>query len=102
MGRARGAYRSAAVIILLIAAFEFFGCALCSGDTCEFQGNFGDQTHQTTSSGDQCLCCCGHLLVSTAVHVAPSAIVTAAPGVPLPERLVPSQRPVYHPPRLVG
>lgn len=94
--------RTATAVILFIAAFEIFACALCSADTCELQGSLTHQSHQATSSGDQCLCCCRHLLVSTAVSVEPFVIRASAPkpvltSVPLVQRSA-----VYHPPRALA
>jgi hypothetical protein len=95
----RWSHRSAAAVILFIAAFEIFGCALCSGDTCELQGTMTHQSHQTSRSGDQCLCCCGHLMVVSAIHVEPVTIVTpAAPAEPT-QPTIERHAPVYHPPR---
>lgn len=95
----RWSVRSAAAVILFIAAFEILGCALCSEDTCELQGSMTHQSHQTSPSGDQCLCCCGHLMVAAAVHIEPvTAVTLATPGEPI-QPTIERQSSVYHPPR---
>ena len=95
----RWSHRSAAAVILFIAAFEIFGCALCSGDTCELQGTMTHHSHETLPSGDQCLCCCGHLMVAPAIHVEPVRIVThAAPVEPI-QPTIERHTLVYRPPR---
>ena len=96
---ARWSHRSAAAVILFIAAFEIFGCALCSGDTCELQGSMTHQSHQTSPSGDQCLCCCGHLMVASVIHVEPVTLVTRATPAELKQPTIERHSYVYHPPR---
>ena len=102
MGRARLSARSAAVTILFVAAFEVFACGLCSGDTCALQGTFSHQSHQATSSGDECLCCCGHLLIAPPIHVEPVSLVTPAPDPEPRQATIERQTPVYHPPRALA
>ena len=102
MTRARWPTRSAAAVILLIAAFEVFGCVLCSADTCELQGTLTHQSHQAESSGDDCLCCCGHLLVGTAVQIEPFMLVARAPQPVLMQPAIAPQSFVYHPPRALA
>jgi hypothetical protein len=91
--------QSAAAVILFVAALEVFGCALCSPDTCALAGTLTHQSHQEQSSGDDCLCCCGHILVGAAVHLEPSVIVAAAPETVLAHLLIAPHSFVYHPPR---
>ena len=86
-------------MILFVAAFEIFVCGLCSGDTCALQGTLTHRSHQTSDSGDQCLCCCGHLLVAAAVHIEPITIVTSAAHAPTIQATLERQFSVYHPPR---
>lgn len=94
--------RTATAVILLIAAFEIFACALCSADTCELQGSLTHQSHQATSSGDQCLCCCGHLLVVAAARVEPSVIRASAPEPVLTSAPRVHHSAVFHPPRALA
>ena len=102
MGRARLTARSAAVAILFVAAFEIVACGLCSGDTCAFQGTFGHPPHQTRSSGDECLCCCGHLLVAAAIHIEPVSLVTLAEDPEPRQATIERQLSIYHPPRVLA
>lgn len=102
MGLRRWSTRSGAAIILFVAAFEIFECALCSADTCELQGTLTHQSHQTTSSGDECLCCCGHLLVTSAVHIEPVALVALAPQPEPNHATIERHVAVFHPPRTLA
>ena len=102
MGGGRLTARTAAATILFVAAFEIFGCGLCSGDTCALQGAFSHQSHQTKSSGDECLCCCGHLLIASTIHVEPVSLVTPAPDPEPRQATIERQLSVYHPPRAVA
>jgi hypothetical protein len=95
----RWSHRMAAAAILFIAGFEIFGCALCSGETCQLQGTMTHQSHQASIAEDQWLCCCGHLLVASAIHVEPVSIVTTgAPAQPI-QPTIDRHTSVYHPPR---
>ena len=101
MGRVRLTARSVAAAILFVAAFEIFACGLCSGDTCELRGTLSHQSHQT-KSGDECLCCCGHLLVAQPIHIEPVSLVTLAPAPEPRQATVERQISVYHPPRALA
>src|SRR5258708_38035179 len=94
--------RSAAALILFIAALEIFACALCSADTCGLQGTLTHQSHQAKSSGDEYLCCCAHLLVAATVHIGPSVRVARAPEIVLVSALITPHSFVYHPPRALA
>ena len=103
MGRPRRlTARSAATTILFVAAFEILACGLCSGDTCALQGAFSHHSHQTQSSGDECLCCCGHLLIAPAIHVEPVSLVTPAPDPEPRQATIERQMLIYHPPRALA
>jgi hypothetical protein len=87
---------------MFVAAFEIFGCTLCSADTCALAGTLTHQPHQAKSSGDDCLCCCGHLLVRSAVHIEPVAIVAPAPQPEPAHATIERHTAVYHPPRTLA
>lgn len=99
MAPSRWPTRSAAAVILFLAAFEIFGCMLCSADTCQLAGTLTHQSHQTKSSGDDCLCCCGHLLVASAVHIEPVTLVALGPQPEPTQATIERHAAVYHPPR---
>ena len=83
----------------MIAALEIFGCALCSPEACALAGAFTHQSHQDSSSGDDCLCCCAHFLISSTVHVEPVVIASETREiVTVTPPMAPSFA-VYHPPQ---
>jgi len=88
--------RIAAVLLLLIAGAEAYACDL--SDAC-IGGNASSRTDCDGAGGDNCLCCCH--------HVVPVAAFTLTPGVicqePAPEpviQLLSASLPIDHPPQL--
>lgn len=81
--------RVVAFLILLLAGAELFACDLISPETCELQ----------TSSHDDCLCCCCHLVLSPPFDLAANDVASAAPRSesPAPPSLELSR--IDHPPR---
>ena len=99
MARMRRFARSAAAVVLMIAALEIFGCAFCSPDTCTLAGAFTHRSHQDSSSGDDCLCCCAHLLISSTVHIEPVVVASeTSESVTVAPPMAPAFA-VYHPPQ---
>ncbi len=94
-----GLVPSIAVAILLLAATEIVFCAECSPDSCTLSHWPTHEKSTSSESGDDCLCCCAHLVITLPVHVEPVAIVAPVPFVTPPSlAFVPSQ-PVFHPPQ---
>ena len=54
--------RSIAVVFLLMTAAEIFGCELLSSPSCELTNPFGDSGRGGNPSGDECFCCCHHIV----------------------------------------
>lgn len=91
--------RSVAVAILLLAGTEIVFCAQCSPDSCTLSHWPMHEKSTSSDSGDECLCCCAHLVIRVPVHVEPVAMFEAMPFVSSPSLPhVPSQ-PVFHPPQ---
>ena len=91
--------RAAAVIILLLTGVELFACELFSPSTCEIWGAPSDDGSSKSSGGDNCLCCCFHIVVSPRIDLIPA--VDAAPAYALSFCEPPSTDSprIYHPPR---
>lgn len=90
-----------ALAILLLAGSEIVFCAQCSPESCIFSHNH--HTSRTSSqSGDECLCCCGHLLIRSAVHIEPVTRITLT-AEPEPAHVtIERHAAVYHPPRALA
>lgn len=54
--------RFVAVLFLLMAAVEVFGCDLLPSPACELSGPIGNPGSAPGSSQDECFCCCHHVV----------------------------------------
>ena len=88
-----------ASILIALASAEIVFCSDCSPESCQFS-HTSSHKGATSESGDDCLCCCAHLLVVSTAHVVPITLVKPAPAPPVPLlQFVPSPA-VDHPPQL--
>ncbi len=55
--------RSIALVFLLMTAAEVFGCELLSSPSCELSNPLGDSGRGGNPSGDECFCCCHHIVL---------------------------------------
>lgn len=90
-----------ALAIMLLAGSEIVFCAQCSPESCIFSHNH-QKSGDSSQSGDDCLCCCGHLLVVAAVHIEPVTLVTLAPQPEPRHATIERHAAVYHPPRTLA
>ena len=90
-----------ALAIMLLAGGEIVFCAQCSPESCIFSHNH-QKSGASSQSGDECLCCCAHLLVRSAVHIVPVALVTLTPQPEPAHFTIERHAAVYHPPRLLA
>jgi hypothetical protein len=94
----RKAFRCTAMFLVLFAAVEILACDLLPNSDCYISHR--QDPGQTQQSGDNCLCCCAHMVVVNPLVFEPEEIVVPAP----PEESV--QEPLYapshidHPPQL--
>ena len=76
--------RSIAVVFLLMTAAEVFGCELLASPDCELSNPLGDSRQGGNPSGDECFCCCHHIVLGpppvTFAQFEP--IESVAPSVP--------------------
>ena len=63
MSLRRTVVRSMAVVFLLMTAAEVFGCELLSSPSCELSSPAGDSGQSGHRSGDECFCCCHHIVL---------------------------------------
>jgi hypothetical protein len=90
------AFRCTAMFLVLFAAVEILACDLLPDSDCYIS----HRQSQTQDSGDNCLCCCAHMVVVKPLAFEPQETVTPAP----PEESV--QQPLFapahidHPPQL--
>ena len=92
-------FRTAAVIILLLTGVELIACKVFSPATCEISGAPGAPGDQSTNSGDDCLCCCFHIVIRTPLVFQPTDEAVAFEV--LPQILLSSSESpsIYHPPK---
>lgn len=89
-------FRIAAVIILLLSGVELIACEVVSPPACEISGAPGGQS---TGSGDDCLCCCFHIVVRTPLVFEPTEEAIALdPLTPIPFSSFEAVS-IYHPPK---
>ena len=96
MTRASRLAQLAAFVLLLLAGVEIGLCAEWSPDDCRFSH---EHSGSTSASGDECLCCCAHLLVLPTLSLSPGPIIQLLlPSVSARMAFV-AARPIYHPPQ---
>ena len=95
-----GFVRAIAVAILLLAGTEIVFCAECSPDSCSLSHWPSHEKPTSSGSGDECLCCCAHLVIAQPVHIEPVAIVAPLPFVTSPSLAFVPSLPVFHPPQI--
>lgn len=101
MARRSHLFRCMALAIMLLASSEIVFCAQCSPESCIFSHNH-HSSRTSSQSGDECLCCCGHLLIRSAVHIEPVTLVTLT-AQPEPAHVtIERHAAVYHPPRAIA
>jgi hypothetical protein len=86
-------------LVLLMAAIEIFACQLISPDTCIFSSHSTGDSDEG-GSGDNCLCCCAHIMVAAPMTgLVPLGFVALA--VPFEDFQAPAVPPnrIEHPPR---
>jgi hypothetical protein len=54
--------RAVAVVFLLMTATEIFGCELLGSPACELSSSPTDSQQGGNPSGDECMCCCHHVV----------------------------------------
>lgn len=92
--------RAIAVAILLLAGTEIVFCAQCSPDSCILSHSPTDEKSTSSDSGDDCLCCCTHLVIGLPIQVEPVASVAPMPFVASPHVTVIPAGPLFHPPQI--
>ena len=98
MGFWSKAFRCTAMFLVLFAAVEVLACDLLPNSDCYISHR--QDPGQTQESGDNCLCCCAHMVVVKPLVFEPEEAVAPAPmdeNVPQP-LFVPSH--IDHPPQL--
>lgn len=75
------AFRFTAIFLVLFTAVEIFACDAVPSSTCHISNPISHhQNDQQVSGGDNCLCCCAHVVVSpVAVFLPSTGIVATAP-----------------------
>ena len=91
------AVRMVALLLLLFAAVDLFAIDVFAPSLCA-----PATTNESTSpvgDEDDCFCCCGHIVVSTAVQVVPVAAYSSDEPVPAVNPASADRNCIYRPPR---
>ena len=86
MFASRRIYRTVALLLLLLAAGDLLVVDLAFAADCE-------------NSGDECFCCCTHIVIPQLSKPEPLRELVALETPPQPEAISVIPSPVYHPPR---
>jgi hypothetical protein len=101
VGFSSKAFRFTAIFLVLFAAVEILACDLLPSSDCYISSHSQDHDKgQGQDSGDNCLCCCAHMVVVQPLIFAPRETIAPAPAEEgLKQPLVfPSH--IDHPPQL--
>lgn len=95
--RRKTVFHITALLFLLLTGVELFACEMIEPQNCEsfgFPNSGGDNL-----AGDNCICCCTHVVVTMATPLSP--IAEQVTGMTRPAAAKPRYRsiPVYHPPK---
>ena len=89
---------SVAIVLLTLASLEMAFYSDCSN----LPSQLAQSASQPTSgshSGDDCLCCCAHIVIAAAVYIEPMTIVVPAPNPQRADTPIERHSSVFHPPR---
>lgn len=89
---------SIAIALLTLASLEMVFYADCSNLSSD-AAQSASQPAPGGHSGDDCLCCCGHLVVAAAFHVEPVTMFASVPEPQRADKPIARHSPVYRPPR---
>ena len=94
------AFRFTAIFLVLFTAVEVFACDLIPSSNCYISNTSPLDKHPPPDSGDNCMCCCAHLVMTKHIDFTPQFLAIPAPAEESVEQpmLVPS--PIDHPPQL--
>lgn len=97
--RATTLYRVAAILLLLLAAGELLACHVLSAARCEISGSASGCDPDDGNSGDECLCCCRHIVVVPPLVLMPGLRFEFFPPPAEAGRTSAVSLPLDHPPR---
>jgi hypothetical protein len=94
------AFRFTAVFMFLFVAVEVFACDLLPSSSCYISQSPTQHKQQPPDSGDNCICCCAHLVVTKRINFVPQVVVVPAPREESAEQPMLTPSPIDHPPQL--
>lgn len=94
------AFRFTAIFLVLFTAVEVFACDLLPDSDCYISQSPSQHKHQKPSSGDNCMCCCAHLVVAKRVNLIPEVLIVPAPQEETVEQPLLAPSSIDHPPQL--
>ncbi|MBS1821302.1 MAG: hypothetical protein JST61_04920 [Acidobacteria bacterium] len=101
MGFWSKAFRLTAVFLVLFTAVEVLACDLLPSSDCYISNtNPPLNKHHAPNSGDNCMCCCAHLVLTKHLDFTPYVVSIPAPREISVEQPLLAPRPIDHPPQL--
>jgi hypothetical protein len=100
MGLWSKAFRLTAIFLVLFTAVEVFACDVLPDSDCYISQSQSQHKHQGPTSGDNCLCCCAHLIVVKRAALAPQVLTVPAPREEAVEQPLFAPSSIDHPPQL--
>jgi hypothetical protein len=94
-----GICRLVATLVLLLAGMELLACDLIAPRTCELQTASDHSGDSGEVSGDDCLCCCSHVVPARTFRLAAMEGVAPADICGPSGRFFLIETRIYHPPR---
>jgi hypothetical protein len=100
MGLLSRAFRLTAIFLVLFTAVEVLACDLLPNSDCYISQTQSQHKHQGPTSGDNCMCCCAHLVVSKRVTLVPPVLIVPAVREENAEQPLLAPSSIDHPPQL--
>ena len=94
------AFRFTAVFLLLFVAVEVFACDLVPSSSCYISQSQSQHKHQGPDTGDHCICCCAHLVITKRLDFTPQFLTVPAPQEENVEQPLLAPSSIDHPPQL--
>src|SRR6185437_9581537 len=100
MGFWSKAFRFTAVFLVLFTAVEVLACDLLPSSDCYISNTTRPDKHHAPNSGDNCMCCCAHLVLARHFDLTAHVVSIPAPRETRVQQPSLAPRQIDHPPRL--
>jgi hypothetical protein len=100
MGFWSKAFRFTAVFLVLFTAVEVLACDLIPSSSCYISNTRPLDKHHPPDSGDNCMCCCAHLVITKRLNFTPQFLTVPAPAEESVKQPLLAPSSIDHPPQL--